>query len=163
MSDEQLLRECRVEAFRGSGPGGQKKNKTSSAIRITHVASGVNAIAAETRSQHDNRKRALTRLRLELAMKQRRPWAGLPAWWSEVTDHSGRLAIGARNPRYPEAMAVLLDALEESRGSVADAAKLLGSSTAGLVADLAADPHVWPHVQAMRTAHGQRLLANPRK
>ena len=45
--------------IRASGPGGQKRNKTSSAVRITHEPSGISAIANESRSQAENRRRAL--------------------------------------------------------------------------------------------------------
>ena len=37
LSDEELMKECRFDAMRGTGPGGQKRNKTSSAARVTHL------------------------------------------------------------------------------------------------------------------------------
>ena len=54
--------EFRFESMRSSGPGGQHTNKTESAVRVTHVPTGINAIAQEERSQHMNRKLALSRL-----------------------------------------------------------------------------------------------------
>jgi hypothetical protein len=66
--DESLKRECRFEACRGTGPGGQKRNKTSSAARLTHIASGISAMDDVTRSQHKNLQNALWKLRLELAV-----------------------------------------------------------------------------------------------
>ncbi len=54
--------DLRVEAFRSSGPGGQHANKTSSAVRITHLPTGLAAVAQEERSQHRNRTLALARL-----------------------------------------------------------------------------------------------------
>src|SRR5271155_3533658 len=74
LTDEQLLAQCRVEAYRGSGPGGQKRNKTSSAVRITHEATGLSAIGTESRSQSQNKSKALRRLRLRLALEIREPW-----------------------------------------------------------------------------------------
>ena len=51
-----------VEYYRGSGAGGQKRNKTSSACRITHKASGATGQAQDERSQTQNKKLALQRL-----------------------------------------------------------------------------------------------------
>lgn len=66
-SDEALLRQCRVETMRGGGSGGQHRNVTDSAVRITHLPTGISAIAGERRSQHRNRQAALKRLRQRLA------------------------------------------------------------------------------------------------
>ena len=54
--------ELRWETMRASGPGGQHVNRTESAVRVSHVPTGVQATAAEERSQHRNRKLALARL-----------------------------------------------------------------------------------------------------
>ncbi|WP_186441666.1 peptide chain release factor H [Desulfamplus magnetovallimortis] len=54
--------EIKVESMKSSGPGGQHVNKTESAIRVTHIPTGVVAVAREERSQHLNRKLALSRL-----------------------------------------------------------------------------------------------------
>src|SRR5438477_3706154 len=69
--DERILSDCRWEAFRASGPGGQKRNKTSSAIRLVHVPTGVAAIANESRSQAGNRASAMQRLRHRMTLKLR--------------------------------------------------------------------------------------------
>src|SRR5256714_7777593 len=66
LTDAQLLHQCAVDTYRASGPGGQKRNKTSSAVRLRHPASGLIVIAEESRSQHENRARALRRLRQAL-------------------------------------------------------------------------------------------------
>src|SRR5262245_31308052 len=71
LSDAQLLDQCAVDTYRASGPGGQKRNKTSSAVRIRHLPSGLIVIAEESRSQHENRVRALRRLRQALYLKIR--------------------------------------------------------------------------------------------
>ena len=52
----------KVERMRGSGPGGQKRNKTDSCIRITHIPTGLSEYCCETKSQHQNLKTAFTRL-----------------------------------------------------------------------------------------------------
>ena len=62
-SDEDLLRECEVDTFRSSGPGGQHVNKTESAVRLKHVSSGVVVTSQQQRSQHQNKALCLRKLR----------------------------------------------------------------------------------------------------
>ena len=69
---EQLLAECDVETYRGSGPGGQHRNRRDSAVRLTHRPTGIVVTATERRSQHQNKIVALTRLAQKLAARSRR-------------------------------------------------------------------------------------------
>src|SRR5216684_4716125 len=73
LTDAQLLAQCAVDTYRASGPGGQKRNKTSSAVRLRHLPSGLIVIAEESRSQHENRARGLRRMRQALYLKLREP------------------------------------------------------------------------------------------
>ena len=54
--------DVRFDAFRAGGPGGQHQNKTESAVRAVHVATGLTVVAREERSQHRNKALALERL-----------------------------------------------------------------------------------------------------
>lgn len=58
--------------FKSSGPGGQKKNKTASSVRVTHRPTGITRIATESRSQTRNRARALERVWEEIVRRARR-------------------------------------------------------------------------------------------
>ncbi|GAY69641.1 hypothetical protein CUMW_288680 [Citrus unshiu] len=60
LTDDELFRECEMDAYKSSGPGGQHRNKRESAVRLKHVPTGVIAQAAEDRSQHKNRASALS-------------------------------------------------------------------------------------------------------
>jgi protein subunit release factor B len=59
---ENLAREIDIDTYRASGPGGQHVNKTNSAIRFTHLPSGVVVIAQDSPSQFRNREIAFERL-----------------------------------------------------------------------------------------------------
>lgn len=55
-------KDCRFDYFRGSGKGGQKRNKTSSGVRVTHIESGAVGVSDDTRSQHKNKAIAFQRM-----------------------------------------------------------------------------------------------------
>lgn len=61
-----LAREVTIDTFRASGPGGQHVNKTNSALRLTHLPSGVVVIAQDSPSQFRNREIAFARLTMKL-------------------------------------------------------------------------------------------------
>jgi ribosome-associated protein len=66
-SDEALLAECDVQVFHASGPGGQSVNTSDSAVRLVHRPSGVRVTCRRERSQLQNKRICLLRLRERLA------------------------------------------------------------------------------------------------
>ena len=156
LTAEELLRQCEVDTYRASGPGGQKRNKTSSAVRLRHLPSGLMVIAEESRSQHENKAKALKRLHQAFALKLRAaPAAPLPA---TAKNADGRLEVGRKDPRFWPAVAAALDVLEGHIGRVHDAAVALDVTTGNLVAFLQTDPKVWAEANAIRQRHGQKPL-----
>jgi len=66
-----LEREVVIETYRSGGPGGQHKNVTDSAVRLTHLPSGVAVVSADSRSQHRNKEVAFDRLIRRLTLLNR--------------------------------------------------------------------------------------------
>ena len=77
-SDEDLLKECRIDTFRASGKGGQHVNKTESAIRLSHMPTGIVITCQDERSQHRNKQIALDRLRQKLEVLNKRRKKRIP-------------------------------------------------------------------------------------
>jgi hypothetical protein len=160
LTDAQLLSQCAIDTYRASGPGGQKRNKTSSAVRLRHPPSGLLVIAEESRSQHENKAKALRRLRQALFLKLRQEPTGA-ARTPEITavrTTAGRLDVGRRDPRFWPAAGVVLDVLDATAARVSDAARMLEISTGNLIDFLAADPRLWAEANVLRQRHGQKPL-----
>ncbi len=160
LTPEQLLAQCDVDTYRASGPGGQKRNKTSSAVRLRHPPTGLLVIAEESRSQHENKARALKRLgrALYLHLRDDLPPDLTPEAVAGLPGHTGTLALGRKDPRYWPAVGVVLDVLAATAARVAEAAALLGVSTGNLVDFLQSDPKVWQEANRLRAAAGQKPL-----
>ena len=62
MKNQWNPQDVKIERMKSSGPGGQHANKTESAIRVTHIPTGLSAVSQEERSQYLNRKLAFARL-----------------------------------------------------------------------------------------------------
>jgi len=73
LSDDELLAQCEIQAHRASGPGGQHRNKSETAIRLVHGPSGVSAEGKDERSRTQNLGKALARLREKLERRAYRP------------------------------------------------------------------------------------------
>ncbi len=159
------MAQCEVDTYRASGPGGQKRNKTSSAVRLRHAASGLIVIAEESRSQHENKAKALRRLRQAFFLKWRQSLTDDELARAKVSvaikaARSGgeRLVVGRRDQRFWPAVGVILDVLLRYQGRVADAARMLDTSTANLVDFLAKDPKAWEQLNQMRVQYGHKKL-----
>lgn len=155
--DERLLRDCRWDAFRASGPGGQKRNKTSSAVRMTHTPSGISAIANESRSQIKNREKALERLRHRMTLMLREP-TDLASFKPPRWLANGWVDVSRRGDSYLPVMGLVLDVLAAAEWSVSDAANALGVSTSKVVGFLQRDEKLLAAVNEKRLASGYKAL-----
>jgi hypothetical protein len=160
-TDDALAAQCEIDRYRASGPGGQHRNKTESAIRVRHKPSGLAAIAEESRAQGENKARALRRLREHLAIDLR---AAAPAAISArlaAIVAGGTAPLGERTREKPEyllAMAELLDVFAGAGAEVAATAARLGVTTGATSKLLLHDERVARAVNRLRTARGLRPL-----
>jgi hypothetical protein len=164
LTDAQLLAQCAVDTYRASGPGGQKRNKTSSAVRLRHLPSGLLVIAEESRSQHENKARALRRIRQALYLKLRQEVDLSPAAlaaspeYGPARDAEGRLHLRHKDPRFWPAAGIVLDVLEAVEARAAEAAAALGTKTANLIDFLREDDKLWQEANQLRQRFGHGLL-----
>lgn len=70
---DEIARDCEVDVFRATGPGGQCVNTTDSAVRMRHVPTGVVVTARESRSQFRNRASCLRKLKAIFELRTRPP------------------------------------------------------------------------------------------
>lgn len=167
LTDAQLLAQCETDTYRASGPGGQKRNKTSSAVRLRHPPTGLIVIAEESRSQHENRARALKRMRQALYLKLRDEIAAAalnPESLRQLEDFrdamnaAERLKIGRKDPRFWPAVGVVLDVIHAVEARMHDAAQAMGITTGNLVSFLQTEPKVFEHANILRTKFGHKPL-----
>ncbi len=156
ISVELLLRDCEIRHERRRGPGGQHRNKTESAVVIRHVPTGIEGQAAERRSQFDNHRNAVIRLRLSLALKVRTATLAEAAptelWRSRC--HEGRIGINADHDDFPTILAEVLDVLHARNAHVQGSAEQLGCTSSQLVKLLKKEPRAFLWLNEERRKHG---------
>ena len=165
LTDDQLLAECRQDHYRGSGPGGQKRNKTSNAVRLLHTPTGIIVTATERRSLKENQIHAISRLRVKLAAEVREPInlaTFTPPDWFLSIRHQDRIEASHKHPLYTPAAGLVLDLLAALRGNPAAVAIDLGVSTTAVLKRLEMDPHFWASANRIRTQAGLAALT-PRR
>ena len=166
-SDDALIAQSEVDRYRASGPGGQHRNKTESAVRLRHKPSGVTAIGEDSRSQAENKHHAVRRLRAAIALEVREPVVpGLDDGWAPSARLAAMVAggtapLGAKTRHtgeYWAGIAELLDVLVAGGLEIGTTAQRLGITTGALSKLLLHDESVGRVVNDLRRAKAMRPL-----
>lgn len=154
-SNDKLLSGCETQRTRRGGPGGQHRNKTETAIVVTHLETGVSGQASERRSQQANKEAAVFRLRLNLAISVRTELdvnnsECLPAelWIRRAS--GGKMNVSTSHADFPSLIAESLDWIAAYEFELGTASRRLGLSTSQMVKFLKQCPEAWQWVQQQR-------------
>jgi hypothetical protein len=164
VGDDALIAQCEVDRYRASGPGGQHRNKTESAVRLRHKLSGVSAIGEDSRSQSENKLHAVRRLRSAIALEVREPVQlehYVPSRRLAAMVAGGTAPLGAKTKltgEYWAGIAELLDLLVAGGLEIAATAQRLGITTGAMSKLLLHDEHVARAVNDLRRSKGMRAL-----
>ena len=152
-----LLRDCTIARVRRSGPGGQHRNKVETGVVIEHSPTGIRAEASERRSQQQNKRTAIFRLRVRLAVMHRVPVAANAEpdelWRSRCRGR--RIIVSAEHDNFPALLATAIDVVSAHDFNLRAAAEWLDCSPTQLANLLKLDASSWT---AVNTARDKRDL-----
>jgi len=152
-SGEELLKECRFDAFKSTGKGGQKRNKTSSALRLIHSRSGISVSADGSRYQRENRSEALKKLKYAIAVEYRCPAP------DEIPFEN--IEMSTSNKNYHLWTAYILDVFYDSDFDLKTAAERCGVSPSKLVKLVYRDSLLWQELKRVMESLGLKALRPP--
>lgn len=159
LSEEELLKECAVRSDRRSGPGGQHRNKVETAIIIVHTPTGTQAEANQRRSQAENRREAIVRLRLALATRVRSSGHSTKpsALWQQRS-RGGRLSVSSLHSDYACLLAECLDQLHANDYDLPKCAEYFAVTSSQLIKLLRQHPPALLQVNSARQERGMHKL-----
>lgn len=180
LPEEALLRETNWSRGRGSGPGGQNRNKVETGIEMMHLATGITGRAGERRTVTENRRVAIKRLRLNLAtqhrigvpigeigsrlwfsrrqMPKRGPGQAEPAWGT----FPSRIVVNPSHWDYPALLAEAMDVINAANYDMKRAGLRLQISTTQLLRLIAEHPPALAKLNAEREVMGMGQLRHSR-
>lgn len=154
LDPEALLRRCAQTPFQGPGPGGQKRNRVYSGVRLTHGDSGMTGECVDSRASARNVGEALDRLRLRLALAA----ASAPEAADPAPGSAFRAAANPAHPDYARFALRALILLAGNGGQIAPAAAGLGCTASALTRFLKGEKAVWARAREIREANGLHPL-----
>ena len=156
LDPEEFLAQCDVTPTRGSGPGGQRRNKVETAVRMVHRPSGIAVTASERRSSQQNRRVALLRLRVKVALEVRcaagRPYHPSPMWLRRCG--GGAVSVNPSHDDFPAMLAEALDVIAACTMDVSAASESLSCTSSQLVKLLKLQPAALALVNQRRGQQG---------
>ncbi len=118
LDDEALLKQCKEDRYKSGGPGGQRRNKVETALKLHHAASGASVHANNSRYLQRNRLSAVRHLRERIAIQSRAPFdlesPKVPDEFAAYVGTKGALSIYRKNLSFTLVVDTSLDALEAS-------------------------------------------------
>lgn len=156
--EERLISESEIRKARRSGPGGQHRNKVETAVIIHHRPTKIVAEANERRTARDNRRVALFRLRLKLAVEFRgtvdQESKPSPLWKSRCRNR--KIAVNSSHADFPALLAEVLDMISHVGHDMAKTAAYFECSSSQLVKLIQKEPQAFAQLNRERTVLGLR-------
>lgn len=160
LDQQALLHDCQMRRYRDTGPGGQHRNKVETAVTLCHRPTGLTGTGRARRSQAQNLKTAVFRLRINLAVSVRCP---IPSnhqpsalWRSRCV--AGRVAINPAHSDFPSLLAEAMDVIASTDADLQPAATDLGCSVSQLVKLLRKDRRALGWLNERRQQAGLKPL-----
>ncbi len=157
-SEQHLVEACSSRRQRRSGPGGQHRNKVETAVVYEFADSAITGSASEQRSQEANRKVALFRLRVNLALQLRcQPRSECSALWRSRL-RQGRVQVNPGHADFPALLSEVLDHVLADQGDLQQSAETLLCTKTQLFKFLKLDPRAAKLVNDTRESCGMKKL-----
>ena len=154
LTPENFLKQCKISYFQASGPGGQKRNRKLSAIRLTHQKSGIAVTSSESREPARNLSRAIHKLRLELVLTLSPEKANE----TDIPLSLFRAKVNELHADFPGCVLAAYPLFHLYEGSVGQTSEKLGVSSAALIRFFKKDKTLLRKVQDIRKQFGHYPL-----